>query len=319
MIFCSRVKIVILFFFEFGNKVITIPQGNLNPVAVTLEKISINWMPYSTGDVKKDSILREIVKQIEFKNQNYAINIDYPGGIDDGNNESAIAGYIANSIHSENYRWDIVRLNDVIYKEVASIIGDPDWGAKYLVNFGDVPGYYFAHRPFVLNGPYFRQFTGNIHVGPYIDGRLIVVFFNSDLTEELGIKIKEFDMNASDLLEYMKAISDYNKTHNKNILPFCDDINSNSLYFLFQQLYFSNLGTDPNNKANISNNILTDALYKTLAVFEEVGNYMPNTNYKFNEPLKAFLKDTVVFYFSEICKYMEFKKLDNSRTRKILT
>ena len=201
----------------------------------------LNLLGHWLGEGKKEQLLNEIITEFEFANQDILVNMKYPEQIYfDRRKENIETVFNSKIALSDKPEWDIIRLNNE-YEKVADSLKDHDWAKKYLVDFSQIPEFRKSTRPELLNDTIKARY-GGIIPGPFIDGYNWVLWCNTEVAKKVGIDVKQFDMTFDDFSNYLKAVYDYNKSHNDSIMGIYEAWNWETTKTLAQELFFSEIG-----------------------------------------------------------------------------
>ncbi|MBN2519957.1 MAG: hypothetical protein JXB17_05595, partial [Bacteroidales bacterium] len=193
-------SVFLVYNLEFKEKEKYIPYQITNFNDKIVEELTgeVNWIINWTESDKRTFIVREKIREFEFYHQDLTIHLVAQDEFLKDKQNLTIPKYIAECIKTNNYDWDIICIDDIIYQEVASILNDKYWGKKYLVDFKKVPGFSNSHQSFIFEDTYYSSITGNVFAGPFINGEIYAIWYNSALTRKIGIKIKDFGMTDKD-------------------------------------------------------------------------------------------------------------------------
>lgn len=262
--------------------------------------ITVNWMGHWQGEDLRESLVHEIATEFEFKNPGVKVNLRFPEQIMGQRSKVLTAKYIAQMIRSKNYNWDIVWMDTDIYPLVAQELGDAQWGSKFLVNFENIPGFAASQKPFILSDPTYRNQTGGIIVGPYIEGYYYSIYYDVALAQKLGIQIKQEGMTFEDLLGYVRTVYEYNKKNNTAFAAFYEANDWTTTEAVFQNLAKSALNDFTTAKSSTKSAEKLDVLSKTLKSFEQLAAFDPVTkSYADNDWFKTrgtVFDDNTLFY-----------------------
>ncbi|MBE9582446.1 MAG: carbohydrate ABC transporter substrate-binding protein [Proteobacteria bacterium] len=282
----------------------------------------VNWMGHWLHEHDRETIVQEVAQDFELMNPDIDVNLKYPQQIMGVRSKYVAAKYIVRMIKTGNIEWDVIWLDDRIYQHVAEELDDPQWGKKHLVNFEEVDGFTQTQKPFIIKDSIYREQTGGMIVGPYIEGYYNVIYYNKDVAKQIGIKIKHAGMTYDDLLSYVVAVDQYNQEHNTNIAAFyeCNDFLSSQI--LFQNLFKSQLSDFDKAKKEVGSDEKNAALLKTFQAFEELGKYNPlidshNGNVWF-KTLYLPLSDKCLFFINGIWMYSHWMGIDEEKTIKMI-
>ncbi|MBN1156882.1 extracellular solute-binding protein [Candidatus Woesearchaeota archaeon] len=256
------------------SKRIDVTATNNQPV------LTINMQGHWKGEDLRENFVTETVKEFESRNPNVKVNIKW--NADFPNARKGCIDAAVNQFKTGNIEWDVIWLEPFYYQEFADLLNDQDWGQHYLVDFEKVPGFVESQQPFVISDPQFRNHMNGIITGPYMEGFYQPFFYNKDLTDIMGIEIKDKDMTFEDLLGYFGAVDDYNKKHGTDIPILYDSGDyaggigyAPSTWNLFQSLFRSEFDDLDFIKSTEPSQAKLDAVKKVLGSLEQLGKYKP--------------------------------------------
>ncbi len=283
---------------------------------------TINWIGHWYKADKRHDLVLEIKRDFAFRNQDILVNLQFPEQILGTNDKVAVARLIVEMIKQKRFDWDIVWMDNHIYQFVAEELDDPHWGRKHLVNFEQVPGFIQSQKPFIIEDPAYRNQTGGILVGPFIEGYYYALYYNRDLAAKIGIQPKRFGMTFDDLLDYVKAAAIYNQTAKEQIPIFFDAYDLPSMEALFQNLVKSWLADYAIATAEQGSKQKLEAMYKGFQAFEELGKYKPLIpSYATNAwflTRDVPLNDGALFYISGTWMYSRWRDIDIPKSTKMV-
>ncbi len=302
---------------------------NSTPAATKAAEISpdrirttINWMGHWYKADKRYDLVLEMKRNFSFRHQDIHVNLQFPEQIVGTNDKVVVAHLITDMIRKGKIDWDIVWMDNHIYQFVAEELEDPFWGSKHLVNFEQVPGFIKSQKPFIVEDPAYRNQTGGILVGPYIEGYYYALYYNRDLAAKIGIQVKPFGMTFDDLLGYVKAAARYNQNAKDKIPIFFDAYDLPSMEALFQNLAKSWIGDYAATTTEQSSPLKLDAMYKGFQAFEELGKYRPLIpSYATNAwflTRDVPLNDKALFYISGTWMYSRWRDIDVVKADKMV-
>ncbi len=244
------------------------------------DQVVINMQGHWKGEDLREDFVTETVKEFEARNPNVRVNIkwnaDFPGGRK-GCLDAAI-----NQFKSGDIEWDIIWLEPFYYQEITKGLNDQDWAKHYLVDFETVPGFNESQQPFILSDPQFRNHMNGVITGPYMEGFYQPFFYNKELTDMMGIEVKDKNMTFEDLLGYFKAVHDYNEQHGTDIPILYDSGDyaggigyAPSTWNIFQSLFRSEFSDIEFIKDTNTSQAKLDAVRKVLSSLEELSQYKP--------------------------------------------
>jgi hypothetical protein len=298
------------------------------PVSAIVPQISpdgprntINWMGHWYKADKRYDLVLEIKQDFSFRNQDTKVNLQFPEQIVGTNDKVVVAHLIVEMIKHKKIDWDIVWMDNHIYQFVAEELKDPFWGRKHLVNFEEIPGFVQSQKPFIIEDPGYRNQTGGILVGPYIEGYYYALYYNRDLAAKMGLQIKPFGMTFDDLLGYVKAAARYNRNAKEKIPIFFDAYDLPSMEALFQNMVKSWLADYTATTTEKSSKQKLAAMYKGFQAFEELGKYRPLIpSYATNAwflTRDVPLNDKALFYISGTWMYSRWRDIDVAKSAKM--
>ena len=283
---------------------------------------AINWMGHWYKADKRYDLVLEIERNFAFLNQETKVNLQFPEQISGTNNKVVVAHLIAEMIKHKQFDWDIVWMDNLIYQFVADELNDPFWGRKHLVDFEEIPGFVQSQKPFITQDPGYRNQTGGILVGPYIEGYYYALYYNRDLAAKMGIQVKPFGMTFEDLLGYVKAADRYNQNTEDKIPIFFDAYDMPSMEVLFQNLVKSWIDDYTAATAEQSGPRKLEAMHKGFQAFEELGKYRPLiSSYAANAwflTRDVPLNDKALFYISGTWMYNRWRDIDIAKSSKMI-
>ncbi|MDR3368267.1 extracellular solute-binding protein [Rhodoferax sp.] len=283
---------------------------------------TINWMGHWYKADKRYDLVLEMAREFSFRHQDTHVNLQFPEQIVGTNDKVVVAHLIADMIKHKKIDWDIVWMDNLIYQFVAEELNDPLWGRKHLVDFKEVSGFVQSQKPFIIEDPAYRNQTGGILVGPYIEGYYYALYYNSTLAAKVGIQVKPFGMTFEDLLGYVKAAAQYNQTATDKIPIFFDAHDMPSMEVLFQNLVKSWIADYGATTTEQSSPKKLEAMYKGFQAFEELGKYMPLIpSYASNAwflTRDVPLNDKALFYISGTWMYSRWRDIDVAKSTKMI-
>lgn len=285
-----------------------------------LNQVTVNWLTRWKDEHLRETLIHEIVNEFEFENPN--IDVNYSFFQDVGlNSDPDIAKKIVEMIQSDNYTWDIIIANTGTYGDVAELLNDSDWGEKYLVDFMEIEGFQDTQKSFIIDN-YLDEY-GGILVGPYIEGFYIMLWYNTDLAEQMGIEIKQYNMTFEDLVSYAQAVHEYNELHGSNIATFYE---SNSDWrtteYMFGHLFKSAVGNFSTVKNESFSPIKNQSLLRTFQAMEELSQYDPllpgHDSRAWYDTRNMSFDGTVLFTVNGAWMYNHWMDMDENKTYKMM-
>ncbi len=259
------------------------------------DQTPINWVGLWEKRVGKRDLMKSVIRQFEIENQHLRVNFKFKEELDrefDGY-KYVIEDSLISMIKSGNYAWDIFPITRNTYKNIAKKLNDPDWGAKYLVDFDQYEWYHQSHIDHVFHVSSIREGYGGIYAGPLISGRNYALWYNEETAKKIGIEIKQTGMTMDDFIGYCKAVYEYNQSSTDKI-TFMPDYKLNSqVTDIFNNLVLSEIGS----QYNVSNkDKVNKAIQKSLAAFEELSKYNPiNAEVNIDKDFVYILNGQILF------------------------
>jgi ABC-type glycerol-3-phosphate transport system substrate-binding protein len=286
---------------------------NLNLIKVTSH---LNFVGHWLYQAKREVLLREVVNEYEFLNQNCSVNLVFPEEIYYTRAKADCEEeFVSKQLLSDTPKYDILRINDQ-YLKIAFYMKDPDWPKKYLVDFSQYPDLINNSLPELVNDSAKAKWRGIIP-GPSLEGYNYTIWYNQEFAKKIGLTIKQFDMTFDDLLGYIKTIDAYNKSHNTNIIPIQENGDWSTVNIIALRLYLSELGDLNECLQDSYTERKLNAYYKTLKAFEELSKYnaYPKEwrSYEFMNTLDYPLKQKCFFYVNASWMYNYWQKVDNGQ------
>lgn len=244
----------------------------------------LNWVAHWLGEEMREKLVMEVAKEFRFLYPDVDLNIEYAKTLpNEGKNYKWKSAYkIVEMIKSGVVTADVVFLDAIVYAHVAELLGDPRWGEKHLEDISDLEWFRESQKDFILSAPYYREQTGGILVGPYIEGFFTCLWMNQEVAGRVGIEVKQRKMTLDDFLSYAKQLSDYNKKNNTSI-PFIKLCSWNRLEILFEYL-FKSFCENPDSAISEEYSQAKERFFlDTLLVFEKLSEYQPVVNPNFQD------------------------------------
>jgi ABC-type glycerol-3-phosphate transport system substrate-binding protein len=289
-------------------------------LAFAEEKITLNFMARWQGEHKRADLVREVVREFEFLHPEIKVNMKFFEELGlKGENE--VGEYTAKMIQDGKTDWDIVLFNTGQYFRVGESLNDPEWVKKYLVDFSDFPWFKETQKEVIFSDPNYKKESGDIFVGPYIEGFYCMIWYNKAVADKIGLKIKDYGMTDRDLIGYVKAVYEYNQKHATSIGAFYEAKDWRSIEYLFQNLFKSEVGDLNALNDEEFTPIKQRALLKTLQFFEELAACKPLID-SFDENIwyatrGMVLDDTALFFVNGSWMYSHWMNIDERKTMKM--
>ena len=244
----------------------------------------LNWVAHWKGEEGREQLVTEVAREFRFIYPDIDLNIEFSKTLPNpGKNFKWKSAYqIVEMINSGEITADVIYLDAIVYAHVTELLGDPHWGEEHLVDVADQAWFQQSHKDFILNSPYYREQTGGLLVGPYIEGFFTFLWQNQETARRIGVGIKDRRMTLDDFLSYAKRLAEYNQEHNTSI-PFIKMCSWNRLDILFEYL-FKSLSDDPSFAIEATYHPEKERLFlETLLAFEKLSAYQPVLNSDYDD------------------------------------
>jgi len=232
----------------------------------------INFVGQWMGEGNRELLIRDYVRQYEFLNQDVSVNLMFPEDIG-FNRYSTIEThqFIGNVLNSDNPEWDVLLLNDDV-EGLSNYMKNKNWASDNLVDFSQYPELTNNTIP-EIDLVKIKKRWGGIIPGPFLEGQYWALWTNKNVTQKLGIEVKQYGMTFDDFLGYVKAVDNYNKNNTDQIKPFLEASDWTTIFSLAIGLYISNFDDlDELMDDNVSEKKL-QFWHKTLKSLEEIAAY----------------------------------------------
>jgi ABC-type glycerol-3-phosphate transport system substrate-binding protein len=278
----------------------------------------VNWIGHWRDEGKKAKLVREMANEFEFLNQDIKVNLIFPEDLYKQTNDDDVS-FVIKMIKSPKPEYDIIRIKNN-YIPISRILNDPDWGKKYLVDFSEIPDFVDNHIPLVFTETFKAQ-NGGITVGPYNEGYFYSVWYNKDLADKIGIKIKDLEMTPDDFVGYIKAVYDYNKKNSTDIIPLYETGSWITTEYLMVGMFYSMF----DNFSEITDLAFSqkklENLEKVLKVFETMAQYNPLPGNRpeivFEKTMDYPLKGKCLLYINASWMYNDWENIDKENLMKM--
>lgn len=301
-----------------GRGIELITENNFNSLASPTQ---LNWMGHWLGEDKRETLVREVAQEFSFLHQNLNLNLKFWQDLNLAHKPGA-AQLISNLIRAKKVDWDIIWLDDDIYPLVGEELDNPQWGEQHIVNFEEVAGFKETQKTFIIQDPLYRNQTGGFLSGPYIEGYYYALFYNKNVAERIGIKIKHQGMTFDDLLGYVEAVNLYNSKNKIQIAPFYESKDWTTLEIIFQSLVKSEISDLNLAKSEVGSPEKNAALFKTLQALETLGKLNPlipsHRENNWTNTRHLILEDRTLFYVNGTWMYSHWHGIDAQKISKII-
>jgi len=188
-----------------------------------------------------------------------------------------VAHKIVEMIKTGRIEWDLVFCDVAVYGHVADLLQDPLWGQKHLVDFSTVPGFLKTQKDSIVDTPFYRDKTGGIFLGPYIEGIVFCLWYTRQVADTIGIRVKERGLTVEEFIGYAKTLSEYNRQHGTRI-PFLSLNSFNRIEALFEYIFKSQFSDPQLVIEEQYDEKKAEAFLATLQIFERLSRYQPLVN-----------------------------------------
>lgn len=239
----------------------------------------LNWIGHWKGEGKREILVEEVKKEFEFLNPDIKVNLVYDSDFKGKGNyfKWNVAHTIADMIKSGKIEWDVIFLGITVYNYVAEILDDPYWGQKHLVDFEKVAGFQESQKSFLFKSSYYKDQTGGIYVGPFIEGFITCLWYNTKVADKVGLNIPNEGMSTTQFLDYAEKLASYNKKNGTEV-PFFNFSNFYRIEGLFEHVFKSHF-KDPEHPVELSYSpAKAKAFFETLTLFEKLSHHQPILN-----------------------------------------
>ncbi len=274
------------------------------------------------GEGEKETFLRKFIQAYSSKT-GIDVDMKFPREIIHESNTKKLATYIANAIRSNAVPFDIIIMNPTVYGYVSEELNDPNWGQQYLVDFSSIAGFTSSHTPELLQDDWFRKHTGNIFVGPFVGNEIQTLYVNSTIAGLIGIDIPTYDLTWDDFIDFVQAVSRYNKEYKTHIAVLGGSLNSVALDPIIHQLLLSQLDPD-----ELENSSVTPTKLAVLRnTFNQVARlapfasdlYLPDWQSQRSDDIHSrFLNNEIVFAAGPASLYNHWQSIDSESLTKIM-
>ena len=244
-------------------------------VKASINQTQINWIGNWGNRRSKRKLVEQTAREFEILNQGINVNIKYQEEFCNNCKDARVPmqDTIINMIRSGNFNWDIITLTQKYYLEIGNVLNDPEWGKKYLVNFGDFNWFRESHNPIVFDVKQYIEDMGGIFAGPLIEGRYFCLWYNNRIAKKIGLNIKSAGMTFDDLLGYIKQTYEYNQKTSDKIQIFAGKAILNPTSEIFNNLFLSALSSNDNRNVEFSKGM--ESLKRTLKAMEKLALFNP--------------------------------------------
>lgn len=287
-------------------------------------RITLNWISHWKNEDMREVLVREIKKNFEFLHPGVEVNLVFSKDLrgPEPAHKKRVADEIVKMINTGKIAWDVVLLDIAVYEHVSEKLGDSRWVTEHLVNFATVPGFLDCQKDFIAKEPRYKEMIGGMFTGPFIEGYMMNLWYNTKVAERIGIEIKERGMTFDDFLGYAEKIHLYNKANGSSLL-FMKVPSWNRMDFLFENLFKSLFDDFQSAVEKTFNKKKKQAFLETLLAFEKISQFQPAVNRNVDTlPFDEFLEqvlydDDSLFIIGGTFMYSHLHGLDKEESVKM--
>ncbi len=284
--------------------------------------VTLTWMGHWKDEDKREDLVREFAKDFEFRQPGVKVELVFAADIIGYKSHNDTGKFIVDMIRSDNIEWDIIWLDHIIYTEIATVLNDPAWGKKHLVDFAQYPDFVAAHKDYITANPIYRANFGGIFVGPYLEGFVSALYYNRDVAERVGVAVPATGMTYNQFRDALEKLHQYNRAHGTDIRGFLDAHDRPMLRFLFDRLVKCELADIEEVRELKASAEKLAALRKALNAFEELSQYRPvsaaHVAQKWRDTRHLLLDDELLFHPDGTWMYSHWRPMDEGRLDKIV-
>jgi len=279
-------------------------------------------MGHWLGEDRRETLVREIAREYAFLHPQVDVDLRFPPEIMGVRSQRRTAEFLVEQVRKERPDWDVVWLDDTIYQHVADILHDPQWGAKHLVDFRQVPGFAAAHKPFIISDPSYAAQTGGILVGPYIEGEYTIIWLNRELTGQLGLVLPERGATWKDLLTLAEGLQRARHEGRSDAWLLSESSDWLTAQFLFQALVISRCGSVAEGLRSEATPAKRAAVREAVEAFAALGRFEPlipsHASTLWIDTRRLPLEDRVLCFVAGTWMYSHWSGLDPQRMRRMV-
>lgn len=273
---------------------------------------TLRWMGHWKNEGFREQLVQETLEDFRFVHQDIDVLFEFATDLLPEKSQISQASNIVNMIQSDSLQWDVIWLDPYIYTEVSRQLEDPLWGQKYLFDFWDVPAIRDAHRPELLHSPTFCQSTAGILTGPYIEGFLYCMWYNTETAAKLGLRIPEEEMTFDQLIHSLQRIHEYNQSASEPIFAFTKFRQGGSMARLAHNLLLSILPDNP------TADEIHSAQKQTLEAIEQISTLCPQQeDAPWEDAIEQLAANQSLFLIDSTWRYNALRQYSKALTAKI--
>jgi ABC-type glycerol-3-phosphate transport system substrate-binding protein len=239
----------------------------------SVDQSTINWIGMWQNRESKKKLVNSAIREFELQHQDVNVRIKYIEEFCDkcDNPSAAVQDSIVQTILNNQFKWDIITLTARAYAGIANVLNDPEWGKKYLVDFGESDWFKERHIDQAFEVAQYRDDFGGIFAGPLIEGRYYGLWYNAETAKKLGIDIKNTGMTYRDFLGYCQRVNEYNQTASEKITFMSARKINDQIGDIFNSLVLSEVG--PLNNGLPDKQVARAAIRKALKAIEALSEF----------------------------------------------
>ena len=285
-------------------------------------RVTLRWVGHWQGEDRRETLVREVAREFAFLHPDITVDLRFPAELMGARSKRLAAEFIVAQLARAVPEWDVVWLDDMIYQQVADILGDQRWGTTHLVDFRTIPGFAEAHKPFITSDPVFAAQTGGVLVGPYIEGQHIALWFNRDLAARLGIALPGSQPRWSDLVAAAQAMQAARDSGRSQAWLLTESKDWLTAQFLFQALVGSRFPDQHQAIAETADPAKRAAVREAVQAFAELARFQPlrpdHRQVLWTDTRRLPLDDEVLCFIGGTWMYSHWRGLDASRMGRML-
>ena len=262
------------------------------------EQAHVNFIGQWKTEGKRETIVRDFVREYSFLNQELYVNLKFPEEIGfDRYNQTSTLNFIENILQQPIPEWDVILINDNV-EGIGAHLGDENWAKTHLVDFNEYQELTKNTIP-EINLEKVKQRWGGIIPGPFLEGQYWALWTNINVTKKLGIEVKQHGMTVDDFISYIKAVDQYNRTNSVHITPFQEASDWATAFTVAINMYISQFNSFDDLYTDQITEQKLEAWHKTLKVLEQLSTY----NMIDNDWSTIVWSDTKIKLLNEECLF----------------
>lgn len=283
------------------------------------EVTQVNFIGQWLNEGVREDLVRNVARSYEFEHQDVRINLKFPEEVyykreDMFSNQR----FVAEEVQKEVGYWDILRINGEM-EVIAEFAKDPEWAAKYLVDFSEMDEYKKHTLPALLTDSVKVRWNG-ILPGPFVEGSYWAFWCNQKVAQKVGIEVKQYGMTFNDFEQYIAAVYNYNqKNPNDKIGAIFESGEWKTVHAFAIQLFSTVLNDESEFFSNKTTEKKLKAWHETLRLLERLAKYKPIAqNWKeisWSKTLEDMLDEKYLFYSNGSWMYNIWSQKDAEKVK----